>query len=200
MPEGDFVPDWMCTHCGASEYQPLHRGDCPNATREDSLNAVLDDVLDEADGAVFEGAFDTAMGKAREALDFALDEIDGAEEDEGKVIESLRYEAAQRAGRYFETGAYRDTDVGKNDYEGYLSPAVIRRFGDYMTKHRVQSDGTVRESDNWQKGIPQNQYMKSMWRHFLDVWTLHRNGGDPQEALCALLFNVMGYLHEELKK
>lgn len=105
--------------------------------------------------------------------------------------------------REFKTGATRDTDEGKNDYEGFLSPLVIQRFGDYMTKHRKQADGKLRDSDNWQKGIPQTAYMKSAWRHFIDWWKEHR--GIPtkdgiEEALCALIFNVQGYLHEYLKE
>jgi hypothetical protein len=109
--------------------------------------------------------------------------------------------------REFKTGATRDSDETKNDYEGFLSPIVIESFGNYMTIHRKQADGNLRDSDNWQKGIPLDVYMKSMWRHFLDVWKLHR--GYPvfkdghqwtkEEALNALLFNVMGYIYEVLK-
>jgi hypothetical protein len=72
-----------------------------------------------------------------------------------------------------------------------------------MHQNRIQSDGSLRDSDNWQKGIPKDAYMKSMWRHFMDLWKLHR-GNEAQEdietALCAMMFNVMGYLHEELKE
>jgi hypothetical protein len=115
--------------------------------------------------------------------------------------------------RTFDTGATRDTDMGKNDYEGFLSPFVLERFGDYMTKHRKQSDGSLRDSDNWQKGfgIGEKHFqtcIKSMWRHLLDVWFIHRGHYrfDKQrneeitidEALCALLFNVMAYLHQYL--
>jgi hypothetical protein len=107
--------------------------------------------------------------------------------------------------REFDTGATRDTDEGKLDYEGFLSPRVLERFAEYMNKNRVQADGNVRASDNWQKGIPREAYMKSLWRHFMDVWTLHRTSipcsvdeDELQEALCAMMFNVMGYLHEEL--
>jgi hypothetical protein len=50
--------------------------------------------------------------------------------------------------RSFKTGATRDTDEGKHDFEGYLSPTVINRFGEYMTKNRIQSDGSLRDSDN----------------------------------------------------
>jgi hypothetical protein len=108
--------------------------------------------------------------------------------------------------RTFGTGATRDTAQDKLDYEGFLSPIVIERFAEYMHQHRIQSDGSLRESDNWQKGIPIEQYMKSMWRHFMDVWRLHRYNdlvllpnALMEEALCALLFNVMGMLHEVLK-
>ncbi|KKK57774.1 hypothetical protein LCGC14_3051090 [marine sediment metagenome] len=104
--------------------------------------------------------------------------------------------------RTFTTGATRDSEEGKHDYEGFLSPLVMKRFGEYMTKHRIQSDGSVRDSDNWQKGIPQTAYIKSAWRHFIDWWMEHRGLGSREgleDALCALLFNIQGYLHEHLK-
>ena len=111
--------------------------------------------------------------------------------------------------RTFDTGATRDTDDTKPDYEGFLSPLVIERFGQYMTKHRFQADGSARASDNWQKGIPLNVYIQSAFRHFLDWWLAHRHDRTlevrpskqemAEEALCALLFNVQGYLHELLK-
>lgn len=115
--------------------------------------------------------------------------------------------------REFATGATRDNDDTKPDYEGFLSPLVIERFGAYMTKHRQQADGKMRDSDNWQKGIPTAAYMKSAWRHFIDLWWNHRyrmtvpadkvtskDDGVLEEALCAILFNVQGYLHEHLKR
>jgi hypothetical protein len=101
--------------------------------------------------------------------------------------------------RVFETGATRDSDETKPDYEGYLSPLVIEEFGRYMTRHRLQADGSLRASDNWQKGIPADAYMKSMWRHFFAVWKGHRQGAPSVEDLMGLLFNVQGYTHELLK-
>jgi hypothetical protein len=103
--------------------------------------------------------------------------------------------------RHFNTGATRDDDLTKLDYEGFLSPLVLERFAEYMNKHRKQADGKLRASDNWQKGIPRDAYIKSAWRHFIDVWKFHRGlkGRDTmEEALCALIFNTMGYLHEIL--
>lgn len=102
--------------------------------------------------------------------------------------------------RTFETGATRDTDEGKLDYEGFLSPFVLERFAEYMAKHQVQADGQLRTSDNWQKGIPLDAYMKSGFRHFMDFWFAHRGGYVDMEACCALLFNLQGYMHTVLVK
>ena len=105
--------------------------------------------------------------------------------------------------RYFPSGAYRDGQAGKLDYEGFLSPVALKRYAEYMDKNRLQSDGQIRDSDNWQQGIPVASYMKSMWRHFIDAWTQHRkteaNGYDSdalETSLCAVIFNAFGYLHE----
>jgi hypothetical protein len=105
--------------------------------------------------------------------------------------------------RQFKTGATRDSEEGKFDYEGFLSPIVLKRYAEYMHKHRLQTDGKLRDSDNWQKGIPKDAYIKSAWRHMMDWWLEHRGYESREgleEALCALMFNVMGYLHETLKE
>ncbi len=106
--------------------------------------------------------------------------------------------------REFESGATRDNTEGKYDLEGFFSPAVLNRYAEFMNKHRKQADGKLRDSDNWQKGIPLDVYMKSAFRHFFDWWANHRHvesviKEDVEESLCALIFNAMGYLHEYLK-
>lgn len=108
--------------------------------------------------------------------------------------------------RTFESGATRDDCETKCDYEGFLSPLALIQYGKYMNEHRKQADGKMRASDNWQKGIPLKDYMKSLFRHFMDLWLLHRghevHDRDDghivtiQEALCGILFNTFGYLHE----
>lgn len=110
--------------------------------------------------------------------------------------------------REFDTGAKRSADADRIDPEGFLSPLVIQRFSDYLHKHRRMDDGSWRESDNWQKGMPRQTYMKGAWRHLLHWWTRHRGfvvsdpkaAADIEEDLCALLFNASGYLHELLKE
>src|SRR5512145_2767796 len=76
--------------------------------------------------------------------------------------------------RTFESGATRDTDTNKLDFEGFLNPLVDESFANFMHKHRVQSDGGLRAADNWQKGIPKDEYMKSLFRHFQPLRLLHR--------------------------
>jgi hypothetical protein len=129
------------------------------------------------------------MLEAERARKLASGEIRLAPKDDGVV-------------RTFETGATRSSEAGKPDYEGYFSPLVFERFGEYMMKHQKQADGTLRPSDNWQKGISFTSYIKSKWRHFMDIWKEHRKYRTKEgleDALCADLFNTMGYLHETLK-
>jgi hypothetical protein len=109
--------------------------------------------------------------------------------------------------RQFDTGATRSADSSRYDPEGFLSPLAIERFCEYMNKHRQQPDGSIRASDNWQKGLPLTTYIKGMWRHFLHLWVRHRGfqptddkaGANAEEDLCAIIFNAQGYLHELLK-
>ena len=106
--------------------------------------------------------------------------------------------------RIFDTGATRSPQAEKLCYDRFFSPLVLKRFAEYMHLHRKQSDGALREPDNWQKGIPQASYMDSMARHEMDVW-LHQSGlpgeatEDLETALCGLMFNAMGMLFEVLK-
>jgi hypothetical protein len=105
--------------------------------------------------------------------------------------------------RVFNTGATRNDNNDKFDYEGFLSPFVLERYAQYLHKHRKQTDGKMRDADNWQKGIPTEAYMESLLRHVMEVWKDHRGAEcseeEFQDSLCAIIFNAMGYLFEEIK-
>lgn len=111
--------------------------------------------------------------------------------------------------RLFDSGANRDTDLDKLDYEGFLHPMVLEAYAMYMHDHRQLSDGTMRSADNWQKGMPREEYMKSLLRHVMDLWMMHRGHmairhetGRPvemYEALGGILFNAMGYWYQWLE-
>lgn len=106
----------------------------------------------------------------------------------------------------FSTGATRNADTDKFDFEGFLHPEVLHVYGAYMHEHRTQRDGSLRDSDNWQKGIPFRTYAKSLVRHTFDLWRMQRgfvainpDTGQPhtkRELCCAIMFNAMGYLKE----
>lgn len=103
--------------------------------------------------------------------------------------------------RTFPSGAIRDSDDEKLDPEGFLSPLAINRYCEYMHRHRRQADGGLRSSDNWQKGMPVDAYMKSLCRHLHDAHLCHRDcsaiaRSSISDALCGVIFNAMGYLHE----
>ena len=109
--------------------------------------------------------------------------------------------------RKFDTGATRDTSEGKLEYARFNSPLVMKRFAEYMDLHRKQTDGNLREPDNWQNLFGdkhEDVCMDSLWRHLMDVWLI--NKGFPNEArediesaLCAIMFNTQAWLFKVLK-
>jgi len=107
--------------------------------------------------------------------------------------------------RTFATGATRDTSQQKLDPFGFISPVALHRFSEYMHRHRVQSDGNLRDSDNWKKGMPREEYVRSLIRHVMDFWLVTSGEvprydtkvSDPDEIACSILFNIQGYLHEQ---
>jgi len=101
--------------------------------------------------------------------------------------------------RTFDTGATRDDCVNKIDPEAALSPLVLRRYCEYVKSCRViQENGVVRSDDNWQKGFPIEQSMKSLLRHVLTVWEQHRTSELDEDTLCAVIFNAQCVLHSLL--
>ena len=105
--------------------------------------------------------------------------------------------------RQFESGATRDNDQNKFDYGGFISPLVLAAYAQYMHGHRIQADGQPRSSNNWKKGMPRAAYFESGLRHVMDWW-LEVDGYASREgleaALCGVMFNCMGYLHEVLRE
>ena len=192
---GNFVPDTKigCTNCKGEQLCKSHHLPKPacGCDRPDELKSILQDnieIWNEKDGPLNPDNLQDKMS--------SKDNPDG---DDGVI-------------RTFESGATRDTSADKHDPEGFISPLVIDRYNEYMHKNRLQTDNSLRASDNWQKGMGFAVFMKSIWRHFLDVWKLHRGYKcirtekgkvliiTMEEALCGLLFNTMGYLHEYLQR
>jgi len=141
------------------------------------------------------------MREAKEKLRQAREQREAAQEHVTTAKEKL---SLAKGIRTFDTGATRSPLGDKLQYEGYLNPLVLKAYARYMKRHQTASDGSQREPDNWQKGIPKGALIDSAWRHFSD-WHLHHRGYTAEaeetleEALCAILFNVMGYLKQVLE-
>jgi hypothetical protein len=105
--------------------------------------------------------------------------------------------------RRFETGATRDQDANKLNFEGFEAAIVRQRYAEYMHKHRQQSDGSLRAADNWQAGFPVQSCMESMARHFQDVcleYDGYPSRDGLEDALCAVIFNAKAYLLAVLRE
>jgi hypothetical protein len=106
--------------------------------------------------------------------------------------------------RAFKGGATRNTDAGKIDYEGFLSPFALKAYCEYLDSHRLQADGKMRDSDNWQSGFGPGVCMKSLLRHVWDAWMIGRGGHvtedgkvvTKKDALCAAMFNIISQIHD----
>jgi hypothetical protein len=96
--------------------------------------------------------------------------------------------------RQFETGAIRDLDEGKPNFYECLSPFAQWRYGEYMAK-KASKYG----ADNWTKGIPAEEYLKSLERHLLKLKMEHKYGHvmESEDHASAIWFNIMGYIHEQ---
>lgn len=100
------------------------------------------------------------------------------------------------------TGATRDTSANKPEYHRYFSPKTFERFGRFMLEHQIDSKGNYRPGNNWQKGMPREWFVSSLFRHYVEVWQRFEDGTlegkEAEDALCALIFNAQGLLLELL--
>ena len=104
--------------------------------------------------------------------------------------------------RVFASGASRDHG-DKPNFEGFFSPIVLSAFAEYMHKKRKLSNGSTRDGDDWQKGIPKDVYIDSLLRHAIDLWLHHRGFAGAatdslDDCLAGLFFNTQGYWFETL--
>lgn len=98
----------------------------------------------------------------------------------------------------FDTGAIRDSQDGKEDYIETISWTAFRRYAQYMTGKKKKYG-----AGNFKKGIPVDSYEASLVRHVQKyLANKYENQGIEKEEdhLSAILFNVFGIMHEELKQ
>ena len=110
--------------------------------------------------------------------------------------------------REFGTGATRDSvdHPEKPSYYKGLSPIVLREYAKYLGRHRNTADGTIRDWDNWKKGIELDVYADGLLRHAMAVWLItqgyksYDNNGEVnlKDSLNGVMFATNGMLHEIL--
>ena len=91
----------------------------------------------------------------------------------------------------FETGAVRDTAVGKSRPD-LVSQHFLNRLGAHLAK------GALKYTDNnWKKGMPLSRFWASAWRHMVAVGM----GKTDEDHLSAVAFNIMAIVHfQELNR
>jgi len=109
--------------------------------------------------------------------------------------------------RVFKSGANRNSAEGKLEYFGFNNPLVDLSFAKYMHHHRHLEDGTMRDSDNWQKGFPSRVIIESLSRHIQDVKLIYagykviENNKEVtlEEAINGAKFNLNALMLDLLK-
>lgn len=100
--------------------------------------------------------------------------------------------------REFDTGALRESDEGKEDYVESVSWLTMRRFALYMKSNEMKYG-----RGNWKKGIPIEEYEKSLMRHLQKYLANKYDGANLEpdvDHLAAALFNLSGLIHEQEKQ
>jgi len=116
---------------------------------------------------------------------------------EKSVVDSETFDQYKKQSepRKFETGAIRDSEIGKESYSETISWTAFRRYSQYMTGKKNKYG-----AGNFKKGIPIDSYEESLARHLVKYMMNKYEGGDLEKSedhLAAIVFNVFGIMHEE---
>lgn len=98
----------------------------------------------------------------------------------------------------FKTGAIRDSQEGKNDWTETISWTALNRYAGYMTGKKAKYG-----AGNFKKGIDITSYEQSLIRHWHKYFVNKYEKGNEEpgeDHLAAMLFNVLGIMHEEMRQ
>lgn len=95
----------------------------------------------------------------------------------------------------FKSGAYRDSQDGKEDYIETISWSALKRYAQFMTgKKKRYGEG------NFKKGIIDSSYEQSLVRHLQKYLSNKYENGNVEaddDHLSAMIFNIFGLMHNE---
>lgn len=100
--------------------------------------------------------------------------------------------------RNFDTGAIRDTEDNKEDYNETISWTAFKRYAQYMTGKKKKYG-----AGNFKKGIPIESYERSLLRHVQKYMENKYEDGiveRDEDHIAAIVFNAFGIMHEEEMK
>jgi len=92
--------------------------------------------------------------------------------------------------RKFETGAQRDTDIGKPKMSLVPTAELVRLMNHY------RNGGAKYGENNWKCGMKTSVFYDSAQRHLLKWWM----GEKDEDHLAAVLWNVMSAMWTEENK
>lgn len=101
--------------------------------------------------------------------------------------------------RTFDSGAMRGTAEGKENYIRAISWLAIKRVTIYQNE--AEKKGGYSKGF-WKKGIPIEEYEKSLMRHLQKYFANKYEGSNEEpevDHLAAAYFNLQGIIHEEEK-
>ena len=130
----------------------------------------------------------------REQLDFQIEDLNKVKEEPLNNHRIL--DESINPVREFESGAIRDVD-GKEDYVETQSFLAMKRYAEYMTAQAKKYG-----RGNWRKGIPIEEYEKSLMRHIHKYFANKYDNANLEpdiDHLSAIRFNLDGIIHEEEK-
>ena len=199
--------------------EAIERNNCEVALPQEEINILRDGDEEEKNLIDFSPWKNESSGIKESSLESEIDDgEDGCFIDYSNLYdislkervntfkEELEFKKETEKIRKFETGATRDSNENKLEYARFNSPIVMKRFAEYMNLHRKQSDGNLREGDNWQNLFGdkhEDVCMDSLLRHVMDVWLINKGfkneaREDLESALCAIMFNVNAWLFKIL--
>jgi hypothetical protein len=153
-----------------SQFEPFTHGDREAQSLVARGKALDDELTEKARSITMQALADQVDARIKEIADDAKTDDDG-------VLRS------------FDTGATRDTGGNKLVFNKFLSAQAIEQYCRYMNMNRLQSDGKLRDGDNWttmKHGRKKNSGETMSFRHGNMKWNTLADSVGSSSILLAI--------------